>query len=293
MSEKVVKKEKPVVLVEGWSMVKPPRDTGTVQEIPPKKDTGAGIISPYVGVTGFMDRTTVKRALALVPANSNRKLMVGVLASSTTLKGQPNQLPGRFPKVDQIGQTFIDHPMAFNVVHFATREKEKLVHHLTDVVALAPHLIHGIQLNMVWPDAPAIRAFRLRYPRTRLILQVGPKAFDAIERDPERTVSKLDAYKGTIDYVLLDDSGGYGKVMDAEFLLPFVRRIKSSDLDMQIVVAGGLSGDNLKLVTPIVEECHDVSIDAEGRVRDDAHDRLDIQKVCAYVTTAFDFFPDY
>lgn len=159
-----------------------------------------------------------------------------------------------------------------------------------DVVALAPNLIQGIQLNMVWPDPTAVKAFKIRNPKIKIILQVGSRALEMVDRQPRLLSQKLQDYKGVADFVLLDDSAGFGKAMDPEFLLPFVRHILTARLDMRVGVAGGLCKSNLHLITPIVESCPDVSIDAEGNIRNKVEDVLDMKEVSAYLVSSFEFF---
>jgi phosphoribosylanthranilate isomerase len=246
--------------------------------------------TPYIGVTAFMNRDQVEDALWAIPSNTNRKLMIGVLASSTTLSELPNKLPGRFPPINSIRDIFIDHPLAFNVVHYASHARTTIAEQLVRIVALAPELIHGIQLNMVWPDPDAIALFKKTHPDVQIILQVGTKAFDEIGRDKDQLHDRLKTYEHIIDYVLLDDSGGYGKQMDTQFLIELMRKLKASGIDMHIVVAGGLSSSNLSLLEPIIDEFPDVSIDAEGNLRDHQKDCLDMDLVRKYIVIAEQYF---
>ena len=83
-------------------------------------------VGPYVGVTGFMSRTEVSEALAMVPQGSTRRLMVGVLASSKTLAGQHNKWPGRYPKREAIASILTNDARALNLVHYSTDRPETL-----------------------------------------------------------------------------------------------------------------------------------------------------------------------
>jgi len=143
---------------------------------------------------------------------------------------------------------------------------------------------------MVWPDPGAIKAFKPKNPRVKIILQVGSTALNQVERQPFYLIRRLKEYKGIIDFVLLDDSGGAGRVLNPRFLLPFVLSILQSLLDMRIVIAGGLSKSNLHLITPIVSHCPDLSIDAEGNVRDKVKDCLDMKEVSGFIINSFEFF---
>lgn len=81
---------------------------------------------PYIGVTGFMTRVEVRAVLETVPAGSKYRLMVGVLMSSKTLRGEQNKWPGRYPKRETVPKIFVDDPRTFNLVHYATDNPDAL-----------------------------------------------------------------------------------------------------------------------------------------------------------------------
>ena len=84
----------------------------------------------YIGVTGFMNNSEVKKAIEIVPENTTYNLMVGILMSSKTLAGFANKYPSRYPQRENIADIFIDHPKALNLIHYSTDTPEKLLFEL-------------------------------------------------------------------------------------------------------------------------------------------------------------------
>lgn len=71
--------------------------------------------------------------------------------------------------------------------------------------------------------------------------------------------------------VLFDASHGTGRQMDPESLRPFIGGVvdSRSSEGVEVVVAGGLCGDNLeKFIPPLIDEFGMLSWDAEGRLHD-------------------------
>ena len=230
----------------------------------------------YIGVTGFGSRHQVKSVLRALPFGTNRKLMVGVLASHKTINGERQSLPCRCPSELQMRSIFVDDPRVLNLVHFNTKEPHLLYEQLMDVRGFAMTLCHGFQLNMVWPSPEAIKKVKAKWKECVIVLQAGADAFDVIGNDPKVLADKIEReYKGLIDHVLLDASGGLGKPLDAEVLRGYLRAITAKNLPIGLGVAGGLSPSTLGLVEPLIKEFPRVSIDAEGRLRDKT-DHLDL-----------------
>ncbi len=238
---------------------------------------------PYIGITGFMSSTEVSRVLNTVPANSKRMVMVGVLASSDTIQGIANSRPRRYPKHDQMGGIFQDHPHALNLIHFNTKNRKFLFSQMMRARILAWRYCHGFQLNMAWPGTDILMNVLGEMPKsTIIVLQVGSRAFEMIDHSPKKLADKIESqYGGLIHYVLLDASGGLGKPMDAEALRPYLRALGARRLPIGLAVAGGLCADTLDLILPLVDEFPTLSIDAEGKLRD-KNDDLDVDAAILY-----------
>lgn len=237
---------------------------------------------PYIGITDFACGEEVNQMLAVFlehrRAGSNRKLHVGVMASYKTLGGHASRWSGIYPPVSELPKIFSNSsPEIFNCLHYADydntiHEDNFLVHggllRMVSAISECPHL-HGIQLDMVWPDPGVLWAMHTSMPG-ELILQIGSRALAVAENDPDRVAHRASSYKGLVDRFLFDKSGGRGIGLNAQVLLPFMRRVREEMpelTDAQFVVAGGLGPNSLHLLEPILEEFPGVSTDAQSRLR--------------------------
>lgn len=245
---------------------------------------------PYIGVTGFMSRTEVNEALTAVSGETLYRLMVGVLMSSETLGGQTNKLSGRYPKKEAVADIFVDDPRALNLVHYNTANPNMLFYEIQQIVELAgPHL-DGFQFNVKWPDPSQIEAIREAYPDLYLVLQIGGHAMEEVatmgNHPTERFKAAIEWYVPWIDGVLIDPSGGQGKLFKLAEIVEYLR-IARSFFDLGIGAAGGLGPRTVHLIEPLVRELPGMSIDAEGQLRTPKpEDALDPEAVDSYIVLA-------
>lgn len=231
---------------------------------------------PYFGVTGFMSRAEVEQCLSCVPDSHVRKLMVGLLVSSTTISGRRNSLWNKFPKPQDFRKIFFKDPRAFNCLHFATREPSKLFDHLMMCVDYANGVLDGIQINIPWPDEKAIAKVMDQAPGLKLIFQLSPHMaeYEGMEfRDI--TDSFYKRYRDLADYVLVDFSRGLGHELRPEliyqYLIELKIKIEEHKSDIGLVIGGGLEADNVKrLIGALLNDFPQLSWDTEGKLRDDS-----------------------
>ena len=258
---------------------------------------------PYIGVSGFMSANEVRAALDAFP-DCGRQLMVGVLASSKTLCGLPNKYPRRYPLAADIAGIFVDDPRCLNLVHVATDGDKstvdgKLIPIEIDLwrgfTAGGP-LCHGVQFNgatqRLRPEA--LHAFKAMCPTAkRIVLQVGPRWLDA-RSAADSFMKSLARYAGTATDILLDLSGGNGRLINPETARDLAVDARKSLAhwgvapgEMAIGIAGGLCAETLPGIRGLLEEQGPLSIDAEGRLRDDADGggNLDLDKARSYLAT--------
>ena len=247
-------------------------------------------MKPYIGITGFMHRGEVDAVLGVFPEDSPRKLMVGVLASEKTLSGQTNKRPGRYPDRLAVQHIFSDSPLALNLVHYNTKNPETLTTQMRAFAELfgGPYF-HGFQLNVAWPSPSKLANYRATCKGV-IVLQIGAHAVEMVDNSPEKLAERVAEYRGLVEYVLLDPSGGKGQPFDTEQARLYLRALAEKDLGIGLGVAGGLSAETLYLVEPLVEEFPDLSIDAEGRLRDE-NDNLDLEAAKRYASAALKLFP--
>ena len=92
-------------------------------------------------------------------------------------------------------------------------------------------------------------------------------------------------YCDVVTDILVDASGGHSKDIDPFFAAAMVRTIRAEvGPTVGIGIAGGLCAETLPTVAALVVD-HDLSIDAEGRLRND-RDELDLDKARAYLNAA-------
>jgi hypothetical protein len=231
------------------------------------------ILYPYIGVTDVISRKQAERLLkvfeAHLPNGSNYKFHVGVMTSYKVMNGLPTKFEKAFPKTRDIAGIFLPDG-TYNCVHYIDyygHGRPSFEDDLAEVISLGGENLHAVQLDMIWPDPESIGKVNGHLKDVEIILQIGEKAFDEVDEDPDELAERLDDYNGVVNRILLDRSMGTGKVMDAEWLLPFALAIRKRFPKMGLVAAGGLGSDTLQAVEPLLDEFPDLSIDAEGQLK--------------------------
>lgn len=245
--------------------------------------------NPYIGITGFMSLVDAQRVLETISIDTERLLMIGVLASLKTVKGIQNKWPNRYPSMAAIAGIFPEHPLALNLIHYSTKEVDTLVEQLIAMADFGGVNLHGFQLNVIWPAPAILRAYRKQEATKQIVLQIGSRAFELVNHSPEQLAAKVAEYEGLVEYVLLDQSGGYGSLIDPERASDYLRALKANSLSMSLGIAGGLSPDAISVIEPLAKEFPNLSIDAEGRLRT-AEGHLDLELASQYVSKALAIF---
>ena len=248
--------------------------------------------SPYVGVTGFASRKEIANFLGKIDLDKTERLiMLGVLMSDRTMQNSPSlHWPNRYPSMDVVKNIFPYDRNLLNLIHFCPGGPESLLEKLVTLTESVENL-NGFQLNMTWPDPSVLEKYKKVYPDKIIVLQIGNSAFKQVLESPERLVEKVCVeYADSIDYVLIDGSGGEGKELDPTFMKDCLEEFGGYySKKFEIVIAGGLGPDTIDLINPIVDYSPYVSIDAECKLRD-SNDVLDIEKARTYVQKALEMF---
>ncbi|MFA6437075.1 MAG: hypothetical protein WC242_05510 [Candidatus Paceibacterota bacterium] len=250
---------------------------------------------PYIGITGITKPSEVRAALSVLPENGNRKLMVGVLVTWKSIRGinTKPQWAKQMPDPPVMNPIFLADKRVVNLVHFSTEEgrEDSVLADLLGIGGLAGSNFGGFQLNLAWPDIRMMKQYREYVGFVpRIVLQIGQKAIETAG-GPQGIVERLSPYidANLINDILLDPSGGLGKPFDTERAREILREIKRQNWHIGLGVAGGLGPDSLGLVQPLVEEFPELSIDAQGRLRNAEYD-LDIEATKTYVIRASQMF---
>lgn len=260
---------------------------------------------PYIGVTGITrvgDANAIAETFVtsgLTEEASSHRGMIGLLVSQRTLS--PN-FQGRikYPTLEQIRQIFeITKSRAFNTLHYHTY-RSAVAHQLETLLVqnrlYSDRLCQGLQLNIPWPPPAEVEKTRMTFPDLKIILQLGPKVLS--ENDPESIAANLAPYQELINYVLIDPSGGRGRVFAVNTIAPTSNRIRDLYPDLPLVFAGGFDGRNVRTRLWLLYQTvgtTNFSIDAEDGLRVQKRDKqsltpFSIPRARRYVQNAALFF---
>ncbi len=248
------------------------------------------MLPPYIGVTGFMTTEEVDAALNALnglPNWSTRMLMVGVLASSKTLRGEANKWPNRYPNVRDIARLFPPHRRTVNLIHYATDDQHTLPEQLDQLMELGGRYLDGFQLNVTWPEPSRIDIGKGK----RVVLQLNRRALEAFDNNPDRVAEQLDHYIPFITDILVDASGGLGIPVDVEVAEAYMRAIGGRHRELGIGVAGGLSHEGMGRLQSLADKFPNMSVDAEGRLRTSMpEDKMNVEAMKTYISVADGLF---
>jgi hypothetical protein len=223
------------------------------------------------------------------------KLMIGVMMSYKTLNELPSSWTPVWPKKEKVSDIFINHPRAYNTIHYADYDGPTTVEDLCRVREYGGPNLHAIQLDMIWPSPTMVKQFRERFPEIEIVLQVNQIAFNQKMNTPPLVVSQLAEYGDSINYVLFDRSHGHGLPVNAEMMRPFLRETQDWLPSLNLAVAGGLGPFSTHLIEPLLPEFPHLSIDAQGRLRPGGDAKFPIDKSLAnlYLSKAVRLYKKY
>ena len=246
--------------------------------------------TPYIGITGFAAADEVAGVVAAWPDEPGRLLMCGALLSNARLSGESSDAPNRCPPTDAIASIFSDDLRCLNLVHYRPQPGANLADALARASEVGGPNCHGVQINATrgvpWPDPAALVEYRERSQPQRIVLQAGREAMASVDGDAGALARRCAEYVGIVTDVLVDASEGLGRPLDAAASARYLAALADAAPDLGLVVAGGLCADNMaELLSPLLPEWGNVSIDAEGRLRD-GNDVLDVGAAVAYLEAA-------
>ena len=245
---------------------------------------------PYVGITGFTFAKQVDFILQDVPREEFGfyQLMAGILVSSKTLRGQSNRHPERFPKIGDVHSIIFPDPHVLWLIHFHAEDTRNLDAELGETLLHASPHCHGVQLNVAWPDVFSVdRLWSSLVPtrkQARIVLQIGQKAMDQASNLPAEIARRVCVYAsmGIITDVLIDPSGGTGKLFDLDAAMQILLAIDERCPTLNLGIAGGLSAETLHQLDTLVPLFPGLNIDAEGKLRD-SQDVLQCGEAATYL----------
>jgi hypothetical protein len=257
---------------------------------------------PYVGITGVTSQKEMREVAEEFKTvdytlQTPHIPMVGVLVSYKTLNHQQtNNL--RYPELHQVPGILVEGMgKVFPMIHYNSRKTDTLADQISSLFGgiYDIGLCRGLQLNIPWPNIAQVREIKKRFPLMKIVFQLSKSAMEGLH--PEKIGERIKEYDESIDYVLIDPSGGRGKELQLnsdQKYLQIDSLLQEEMPDITIGFAGGLSGDNVsEKVNKIIEArlTTNFCIDAEGKLRDkfsdrNGDDKLNIDKVRMYLQSA-------
>ncbi len=258
----------------------------------------------YVGITGFMTLAEVVHCnQAFIQAKQNGggsppfwdmylRFMVGVLVSAKTLAGGTNKYPNRYPPIGRVPEIFsLDQEHILRTIHYNTDDASTLDEQIDQLMAAVPGAVDAIQLNIRWANPVKMQKIARKYPRLRIILQIGSGALaDVTESEDIYIGQALRSYAGVVTDFLIDPSGGKGDPLD---IWKAFACLADSQIpgNMRPGAAGGRDADNIREFKGLMRRlgCL-INIDAEGRMRTprigNDGDHLDLEASTRFLTAS-------
>ncbi|TSC61762.1 MAG: hypothetical protein Greene041614_911 [Parcubacteria group bacterium Greene0416_14] len=253
---------------------------------------------PYIGITGIENQSQALQALEEADGMHERYLMQGILASYKTLHGNKTKYPFGYPEIGHIEKIFVNSPGVLNLIHYHTDHTGSILAQMHEVTRYGGPYVHGIQLNVAWPERWKLDAHKNRNDGQVIVLQCGRKALAACGLAVESEITssalasltrRVASYKDSIDYVLLDMSGGENISLDLSFSRACLTALAEHGVSPMLGTAGGLTAETLPRVAALFSEFPDLSIDGQGGFRDEDY-RFNSTKAIRYIRTAREYF---
>lgn len=253
----------------------------------------------YVGVCGVASVEEAEKVVHLFRESGlNLKTehipMMGFQVSYKSLKYGFSPGNNRVPRLDKLHMILeCVSRDTFPTIHYYTKEPEKLVPELEEVLVLdriyRKGLVGGVQINGVWPTTDQISEIRGKFPELKITLQMSSAVTGDMTQ--QQVAGKLAAGYADIEYIILDSSHGTGVEFDTAEIASTYRTFRENGVRSAVVFAGGFNGDNVKeklAQLMRVTNTRDFSIDAEGGLRDRVgegygNDLLNLNKVQSYL----------
>lgn len=159
--------------------------------------------------------------------------------------------------------------------------------------AQSENFVRGLQLNKLpWMEQDySSLLYRLRqyHPDIAYVLQAHEGIMQRYT--PAQIAVRLRSLP--VDYILFDSSQSRNIAYNPVDMSRYIRAIKQADLEIGVVVAGGLGGSTMqKLFAPLSEEYSRLSCDAFSCLRSESTDRLSWDAVDAYLAASFASLPE-
>jgi phosphoribosylanthranilate isomerase len=228
----------------------------------------------YIGITGFTEKKQILNTLDYINLiESEKNYMFGFLVSKKTLsfeeiKNKRYLNFKSFKELKDLMDLSSNRPNIINMIHFNTNNKE----FSKELIPLLKELgtsVEAIQFNLSFINLEEYKILRKEFPKLKLLFQLNNTILENYSSSEIYSTLK----EINFEYLLIDLSGGNGTGLEPKHLINFYNEFDLNHLKINIGIAGGLSGDNVKRIMEILNEYNiDYFIDAESKLRDKLSD---------------------
>ncbi|MBI5654735.1 hypothetical protein HZC53_03740 [Candidatus Uhrbacteria bacterium] len=230
---------------------------------------------PYVGIKGFTTRTEVERVLTAAPKFSHA-VMVGMLMNQYVLAHKQVPHPKRYPDIRRLGEIFISHPQALNMVCYQSIALDSLFDQLSEIRERVGPCLQGFQLDLIEPPMSALERIRHAWPELKLSLRINREMFRRSMHRPVALANTVSGYAGLLDYAFVDFTNGDGVPCSPDLLRSILSYMRQADIPFRLGIGGGLGVYTLSPLKALLRELPDLCLDADFRLRND-DDELDLE----------------
>lgn len=229
----------------------------------------------YIGITGFTESSQILNTLNYIESiNSFKNYMFGFLISKKTLnlESTENRRYLNFKSFQELKDLMTlssNKPNVINMIHFNTNTKE-FSKELIPLLKELGDVIEAIQFNLSFINLEEFKIIKKEFPNLKLLFQLNNIILEKYTSSEIYSILK----EINFDYFLIDLSGGNGTSLNYKHLIDFYKELNLEELNINVGIAGGLSGDNVKKIIENLNEFNiDYFIDAESKLRDKLSDR--------------------
>lgn len=229
----------------------------------------------YIGITGFTEKEQILDTLKTIK-NQNKKqnYMFGFLVSKKTLNLQSieNKRYLNFKSYQELKELMSyssNKDNIINMIHFNTNTKE-FSQELIPLLEELGNVVEAIQFNLSFIELEQYKIIREKFPNIKLLFQLNGTLLEKYSKDEIYLTLK----EINFEYMLIDLSGGNGTELNYNNLMLYYNDFKINELNINLGIAGGLSGDNVEEIIKTLDLFNiPYFIDAESKLRDKLSDK--------------------
>ena len=269
-------------------------------------------ISPYISISGITTPDEVKLVTnsfkeAGYGINSYHQPTIGILICEKSLADRETSAGLRYPALRDLEYILMQsHNKINSSLALTFRDSDSLFDTTKKLFNSFPIgiLCKRIQFNVVWPHylpnhLRQLQKIKERYHVIDILLRFGKEAMETGENTNLNSITNhILNYKDIVSGIVIDPSGGKGKLFDLEKAHTLKKNLNHSCKYINLCLAGGLKPSNIKnvlhdFIHSTAEE--DFSIDALSGIRSQPHgkkateygeDILDISKTKEFLNNA-------